>query len=427
MQPDQLIEVLNRWNFWTQEQETGISRKKYLEVMTRFAKTQQIIVITGARRTGKSTLMKQYIKQLIQQGEDPKNCLYVNFEEPRFVDELNLNFLQRLYEVYLEQIKPVKGKCSLFLDEIQLVPGWEKFVRALHEKNKALVFVSGSSAKLLSQEFATVLTGRHVDIMVFPLNFTEFLEFKGVRISSKLDLISQKIKIKRFLQEYLEYGGLPLVVLQQEKDSLLAAYVDDIITKDVAQRHKIKKIDKLKSLTKFYLSNISALASFRNIQRFLGISLDSVERYSYYIQESYLIFLMNKFSYSLKEQEVNPKKVYCIDSGLKNTVSFRFSENIGQLYENTVFLHLLQNKKEVYYWKRKGECDFVIKEGQKITTAIQVTYTLARKEEEIKSLLEALHKFNLQEGIIITSEEEGTEIKEEKTIQYIPLWKWLLT
>ncbi len=426
MEPQQVIEVLDGWNFWTKDQDIGIERKEYRTIIERLHRTSQIVVLTGVRRSGKSTLLKQYIHFLIRQGMDRKDCLYINFEEPKFIGQLSLDFLQQSYEAYREIVQP-KGKPAIFLDEVQLIPGWEKFVRGIHEKNEAAVFVSGSSATLLSSEFATVLTGRHVDLKVFPLRFREFLNFKNVTISSQLDLLAHKPRIRQLLWEYLEYGGFPLVVLKEEKKEILTAYFDDILTKDVAERHHIKKTAKLKSLATFYLSNASSLASFRKIKDFLGLSLDSVERFSSYLQEAYIVFLMNKFSYSLKEQEVNPKKAYGIDNGLKNIMSFRFRENIGQLYENTIFLELLQRGKELYYWKGKGECDFVIKEGQKIIAAIQVSYLLTtRKEQEVQSLLEALEEFKLNEGLIITGEYEGREQRGNKSIVYIPLWKWLL-
>lgn len=426
MLSENIIEILSSWNFWTKTIDCGIERKELLQRLIQLAKTKQVIVITGVRRAGKSTLMKQYIHYLISKGTDARNCLYVNFEEPRFFDQLHLPFLQSLYEAYLEHIKPSQEKPYIFLDEIQLIPGWEKFVRALHEKNEAHIIVSGSSAKLLSKEFATTLTGRHVDLKVFPLLFKEFLEFKRLKITSTLDTLANKTKIKQYLREYLEYGSFPLITLQEGKKSILTSYFEDILSKDIAQRYNIKKIEKLKSIAKIYLSNVSTLTSFRKTHRILGISLDSVERYSHYLQEAYVIFFVNKFAHSIREQEINPKKIYCIDNGLKNTLSFRFSENIGQLYENTVYLHLLQQEKEVYYWKGKWECDFLIKENEKIVAAIQVSYALTRKEEEIRGLVEALHTFNLHKGIIITGEEETKEIWDGKTIECIPLWKWLL-
>ena len=423
-----IIEILEDWNFWKKEPDTGILRESYVKKLEQFSQTEQVVVITGVRRAGKSTILKQYIHNKIKNGEERKSFLYVNLEEPKFRSELSLEFLQRIYEAYLELLDPA-SKPFLFFDEVQLIPGWETFVRGLHEKNKAHIFVSGSSAKLLSKEFATVLTGRHIDIKVYPLTFPEFLEFKRLIIQDKLDIVSQKQKIKQLLKEYLEYGGFPLVALKEEKKEILTNYFEDILAKDVAERHRIKKVEKLRGLAQFYLTNVSSLASFRKIKEFLGLSLDSVERFSLYLEEAYLLFLKTKFAYSLKEQEINPRKIYCIDNGLKNLVSFRFSENLGNSYENAVFFNLLVQGKEIFYWKGRQECDFLIKQGNKLTCAIQVCYDIKRENEEreLLGLLETLGKFKLNEGTVITSDLEEIRKINHKKITFIPLWKWLLT
>ncbi|MGQ4875710.1 MAG: ATP-binding protein [Promethearchaeia archaeon] len=239
--------------------------------------------------------------------------------------------------------------------------------------------------------------------------------------------MSNKSKIKQLLREYLEFGGFPLVVLKEEKEEILERYFNDIVGRDIIERYKIRKIEKLRFLAKYYLTNITSLITYRRIAKFMGLSLDSVERFSSYLMEICIIFLIPKFSYSLKVQEVNPKKVYCIDPGLANFFGFRFSDNIGKLYENIVYLSLIENKMQVYYYKNKNECDFVIMEDQKITKAIQVSYEITEnKEREINGLLEAMNFFNLEEGFIITEDFESEEIINNKKIKYIPLWKWLL-
>ncbi len=427
MENHEIIEILEKWNAWTKDIECGIERQEQLETLQRLKETKQVVVITGVRRAGKSTLMKQFIKKSIKMGESRKNFLYINFEEPKFIGELSLNFLQKTYEAYLEIVKPT-SKPIIFLDEVQNVKEWEKFVRALHEKDEATIFVSGSSSKLLSKEFGTILTGRHVDLIVHPLTFKEFLAFNNLGFTSVLELLSNKIKIKQKLREYLTYGGLPLVTLIKEKDEVLTRYFEDILARDIAERHKIKKIDKLRTLAKYYLTNISAPCSFRKIQRFIGVSLDSVERYSQYLNDAYLLFYISKYSNSLKEQEVNPKKVYSVDLGLRNIISFKFSEDLGKLYENTVFLHLPNKTDEVYYYKGKNECDFILKKGKTVHQAIQVCYSITKenKEREVNGLLEAMQEFKLKNGLIITEDFETTEKYSNKTIHYVPLWKWLL-
>ncbi len=427
VEKEKIIEILDEWNFWSKTPDCGIMRDGYLSQFEQMKATKQVVFITGVRRSGKSTLMKQHIKELIDKGDDKRNFLYINFEEPKFIDELSVEFLIDAFDAYLEIVQPTSTP-NLFLDEIQHVKGWERFVRSLHEKGSANIFVSGSSARLLSKELGTALTGRHVDIHVYPLTFREFLEFNNLKLKTTLDIVSNKLKIRQMMRDYLSSGGFPLVVLFEGKNEILRNYFNDIILQDIAERYRVIKVDKLRSLAKYYLTNIGAPSSFRKIANFIGISLDSVERYSYYFSDAYLIFFVKKFSYSLKEQEINPRKVYAIDPGLRNIVSFKFSEDMGKLYENVVFLELYRRGEEVYYHKGKYECDFVVKRGETIAQAFQVCYSLTEhnRVREIAGMLEAMHEFKLSEGTIITDEMETVEMHGEKSIRYVPLWKWLL-
>ena len=426
MNNENVIEVLEGWNSWKRDQETGIYRNAYLERMESLSRTEQIVAITGVRRSGKSTLMRQFIRRRVEKGENRTDFLYVNFEEPRFAGMLSLEFLQQIYEAYVEIVRP-EGKPYILLDEVQNVPAWERFARGLHEKKEAYVIVSGSVSKLLSREIGTLLTGRWVELKVYPLSFHEFLLFRGVKAESRMDVLSQKTRIKQMLREYLEFGGFPLVALKDEKEEILRRYLDDIIERDIAGRHNIRGTEKLRKLIKYYMTNFSSHISYRRIEAFLDLPLNTIQRFSAHMAEAYLIFLVPKFSYSLKEQEVNPKIVYGIDSGLINIAGFRFRENIGKLYENTVFISLMRKGKEVYYHKNRKECDFVIKEGQKVTQVIQVSYEIKdNKEREIGGLLEAMESHKLKEGIIITEDKDSEEIIEGKKIVYKPLWKWLL-
>lgn len=426
MDNEKIVEILSHWNFWSKDIEAGVVREDYLSKINSLVNTGQITAITGVRRSGKSTLMMQFIKKRLDEGEDRNTFLYVNFEELRFADLLSLEFLSQIYDAYIEIVKP-KVKPYILLDEIQNIPKWEKFVRGIHEKKEAHVIVSGSTSKILSKELGTLLTGRWVELRIYPLDFSEFLSFNHLLIKNKLEMLSKKSQIKQLLREYIEFGGFPLVILNEEKEEILRRYLDDIIARDVAERYRIIKVEKVRALAKYYLSNFSSYISYRRLAKFMGLSLDSIERFSGYLADSSLIFFAPKFSYSLKEQEVNPRKVYGIDSGLINITSFRFSENIGKLYENAVFNALFQAGKEIYYYKNKYECDFVIKEGKKITRAIQVSYQIREnKEREVEGLLEAMNYFKLGNGLIITDDLEEEITIEGKKIRYMPLWKWIL-
>jgi len=431
MEKAKIIEILEDWNFWTKKHDIGIIRNKYLKRINELAKTEQVVVMTGVRRSGKSTIMLQYIKQLIDKKIEPKNILYINFEDLRFKD-LNLELLNSIYEVYLEYMQPT-SKPYIFLDEVHKVKNWEKFARTMHELKKAVVFVSGSNAKLLFGKLASVLTGRHLDLHVFPLNFKEFLLFKKIQIKNNQDLISKRYKIKSLLNEYIENGGLPLVCLKEQKKELLQTYFEDIINRDIIENHSVDYVSKLKSLAKFYLTNVGRRVSFNKVSKFIGLSLDTVERYSYYLEEAYMIYFIKKFSYSVKEQEKTMAVVYSTDNGMRNILGFTFSKDSDWLYQNSVANQLIKKygKENVFYWMNnlKEEVDFVIKKAAKVKQLIQVCYNIEdieTKEREIKSLLKASKELKCKDLLVITENKEGDEKNKGKKIKFIPLWKWLL-
>lgn len=431
MEKTKIMGILDDWNFWSRDRDAGLVRKEYLQNLTALAKTGQIVAVLGVRRSGKSTILLQYIRHLIKEGVDPKNILYVNFEDLRF-EGFTLELLNQIYETYLEYVQP-NPKQYIFLDEIQKVNGWEKFARTLHELKKAHIFVSGSNSKLLSGKISSVLTGRHLDLTIFPLEFREFLLFKSIEIKNRLDLISNRHKINALLNEYLQYGGFPLVCLKEPKKELLETYFEDIINKDIIENKNIANVSKIKSLAKFYLTNAGRRISFNSISKFQDLSLDTIERYSYYLEEAYLINFIKKFSYSVKEQERTMSIVYVIDNGLRNLVSFKFSEDYGWLYQNVVANTLIKKygKNKIFYWmsETKEEVDFVVKPSLKPQQLIQVCYTLSdpiTKKRELSALLKASKELKCKNLLVITENTEEEEKMGNKKIRYMPLWKWLL-
>jgi len=435
MRKEELLEILSDWNFWAKEIDTGIKREYYLkELLKILTKTDQILCISGVRRSGKSTIMRQMAKELIKEvGE--KNTLIVNFEDERFT-ERNLNTLIDTYNCYLEKVKPTGKKPFIFLDEIQNINEWERFVRGIHERKEAKIVVSGSSSKLLSAELATLLTGRHILFNLYPLSFKEFLFFKNIPINSEIDIVSKRTEIKKLMSEYLEVGGFPEIVLSSEKKRIILGYFETIISRDIIERFRIREREKIRTLAKFYLTNIASPITFNKISRFLKLPLTTVERFSEYLETANLIFFVKRFSYSLKEQEKSSRKVYAIDNGLSNTIGFRFSENIGRTMENIVATELKRKQTmhpelEVYYWKdyQQREVDFVLKERTQVKQVIQVTSNIEdinTKERELKSLSKAMDEFKLKKGLIITEDVEREEEVGGNKIVYMPLWKWLL-
>ena len=434
MNKSELIEILQDWNFWRKNLDVGVARNEYLASVKKCLSTNQVVTVTGPRRAGKSYIMRQAAKDLMESGTPKDNVLMVNFEDPRFA-ELDAKLLEQMYETYLEFLSP-KGQPVLLLDEIQEVTGWEKWVRYMHELKKAKLIVSGSNAKLLSRELGTLLTGRHLDVTVFPLSFREFLAFNDVIIKDKLDAVEKRIKIRSLLRAYLEHGSFPEVALSEQKKEILLGYFEDLVNKDLLRRFSVRKPQELKALVKFYLSNVATLTTCNSIENFLKISGATIEKFSGYLEQVYLVFFLKRFSFKVKEQEKNPRKVYAVDTGLSNAVGFRFSENLGKLAENVVFLELKRRQTfnpelELYYWKdvHHREVDFVLKEGTTMTQLIQVCWNVddaQTKERELRSLTKAMQELETETALVVTEDCEAEERFRGKPITFTPLWKWLL-
>ncbi len=432
MEKSEILDILNDWNFWRNELDAGIKRETIVNRIDDISKVNEIAVITGIRRCGKSTAILQFCKELIDSGTSKKDILIVNFEDPRW-SNLNLDLLNKIYEIYLTELNPNK-KHYVILDEIQIVEGWEKFARFLLENKKINVFVTGSSSKLLSSEYSTVLAGRHLDLEIKPLSFREYLFFKRIEVNNNLDISQKRHDIKRAFMSYLKEGGFPKVALVEDekgKKDLLEVYFRDVIIKDIVQRYNIKDVNKLNELAKYYLSNVSTLQSFNNIKNVLKLNLDTVERFSYYLSSVFLLNFVKKFSYSEKEQILNPRKVYCADNGLRNSLAFVFSEDYGRLAENLVFNRLNEKSSEVYYWKnsKHEEVDFVVKKGKKVNQLIQVCWNIGKpetKKREVRALVNACKELKIKEGLVLTEDVSSEEIVEGIKIHFLPVWRWLL-
>ncbi len=396
---------------------------------------REILIITGIRRSGKSSLMKLLCDDILG-SEDvlENNILYLNFEDERFVS-FNVQDFEPLYETFLELENP-QGKIYMFLDEIQNINGWEKWLNRLYEFENVKIFVTGSNASLLSSEISTALTGRNRQVVTWPFSFREFLTMKGIRINAK-DLYKRqkKVEIRRSFKEYLELGGFP-EVLKIGDTTLLEQYYKDIIYRDVITRYGIKNIKEIKELTLFLAANPGSVQSYKNMQRMIGVrSQNTVKNYLEALNDVYLFFTVDLFDYSLKRQIYNPSKIYCIDVALSNSISFNFSRNVGHIFENIVFLELMRRNKTLYYWKsKKGkEVDFITKDGLHITEAIQVCFSLEdekTRQREFQALTEVNDQLKPDRLTLITDDEESTvSIEHSRSrieITIIPLWKWLM-
>lgn len=373
-----------------------------------------IKVIAGPRRAGKSFFA---IHELVEAG-------YVNFDDERIINLKN-------YDETIEAVKNIyKNPRTIFLDEIQNLSGWELFVNRLQRQNYNLV-ISGSNANLLSRELSTHLTGRHINILILPFSFKEYLDF--------FDKQYTEPEIKTKFETYVENGGYPepLVYGLDYKDYLKTLF-DSILFKDIVKRYSIRYPKELENLAKQLVSNFCGQFSYGKLRKTTDIgSVHTVKKYVGCLEETFLIFALKRFSFKVKEQEKANRKIYVLDNGFINAVSFSFSENSGRLYENLVAIELkkreLKGELELFYYMNDYEVDFVIKKGKKVTQLIQVCFALDNedtKQREIRGLLYGSRDLKCDKLIVITRSREGTETVSwfgmKKEISYIPLWKWPL-
>ena len=377
-------------------------------------------IITGPRRSGKSVFSFQAI-----QGS---KYGYVNFDDERL--DIQFNELNRV----LEAIVQISGSPEIIvLDEIQNVPGWEKFVSRIVVDRK--VMITGSNSRLMSKELSTLMTGRHIDQELFPFSFMEFLAFKRITIPRTDGFtVEEKIRIMSNLEEYLTNGGFPLSIKLGQ--NFLVELFKDMVERDVIQRYNIRMKSKLKDLARYLISNSSTEISYNRLRIQLRISGKStIQNWIMYLQNSYLIFTIERFSFKLKESIMAPKKVYCVDTGLINAFTNNYER--GKIIENAFFLFLLRTKAytdrvmEINYWKDHTgrEVDFVLRHGRSVFALINVSYaTLIDniREREINSLIRASVELNCRNLIIITWDYLGEISNDGKTIRCIPLWRWLL-
>jgi len=361
---------------------TGTQREA-LDDIRKYLTLPHTIVISGIRRSGKSTLLQQAIKKFY--GND---VYYISFEDERLL-KFGYQDFNSLYEVFMELMGE---KSVFFFDEIQNVDKWESFVRRMQDAGNKF-FITGSNASLLSRELGTKLTGRYVNISLFPFSFKEFLHFKKQNITADtLSVTKGRSLAKRMFNEYMEYGGMP-EYLRYGEPVLLKRTYEDILYRDIAVRHEIKAVRELRELALYFMSNPGCTFSYNNLKNMLQLgSVNTVKSYTDYLKDSFLLFTTNAFSFSLKKQFTSQKKTYCIDNGIINSVSFRFSKNKGRFLENMVFVELQRRYNDVYYYKtQKGrEIDFLVRRDKKDILLIQVTESLSDRkvrQRETDSLL----------------------------------------
>lgn len=404
------------------QQHSGVKVENYMQrdLFEELPKLPGVVILSGIRRCGKSTVLQQLRKHLTEKD------YYLNFDDERLihftVDDFHL-MMEILMELYGEQH-------ICYFDEIQNIEGWERFVRRLHNEGYK-VYITGSNANLLSRELGTHLTGRHIQVELYPFSFKEFLHFNEVKYTDK-DMFTTKgvATFRKYFDLYIQNGGFP-EYLKSKNSAYLSSLYESILYRDIMVRNQILNEKEIKELGFFIASNVARPITYNSLKNIIQVKhVNTVKNYLQYFEDTYLIFLVNKFDYSLKKQMLNPKKVYFIDSGLAHQINFSFSEDKGRYLENLVFLELNRNKLEIYYHKGIHECDFLIRKGNHVVQAIQVSATLQQRdtrEREIAGIKEAMQTYQLKTGLILTENEEEIIENEEGNIYILPIWKWLLS
>lgn len=420
-----LLTSLNPW--WTgRDYDTGKPRPTYLSRIMRYTGTGEVVVLSGVRRSGKTTLLFQTVRSLIEdQHVPPRNILFVNCDEPE-VSGLQSPVLT-IVDAYRKEV-PAEGTLYLIFDEIQGVPGWEQSVKSLYDRKEYRILISGSSSYLLDREISTRLSGRYFTVLVYPLDFSEYLSFHGIELSGDLvGLASRKYELLHQLKRYLREGGFPVVVLQGDertKWDYLKAYYDSIVYRDIVRVNEVRNQKAMAGLLHYLFTNFTAPYSYRRLGALLGIDPSAVRDYVYFAEMAKIIIGIHHFAYSLQVQKRSNRKSYCIDNGLRNAVAFKFSEDEGKLAENLVCIALLRSGADLYYWKKVKEVDFVVKHPDNLLTAINVTYTDAVPPREVEGLMEFYEEFGDQVKELLLLTRDTEEVR--GAVQVLPLWKWLL-
>lgn len=405
------------------------TRREALDDLLKLMDIDHILAISGVRRCGKSFLMKQIINALIEHKIPPENILLVNLELPALAGPADQVF-NEIWESF-QKIKNPQGRLYLFLDEVQTLPNWEKWVKYQYDLHKGNIkfIVTGSNSQLLSSEFATLLSGRVIEKRLFPFSFRELLRHHGIDSSDPQTLALEKNKVMRFFENLLYNGGMPETLNLEQREvqrEIIAAYFDTIIYKDIVPRFSVRQSRLLKDLAVYLVQNVTSIVNINKLAGIFDSNRNSLKEFVSYLESSLLISLFEKFDFSAKKRSLAFKKIYSIDNAFYSLIPLRFSPDNGKLLENLVAVELQRRYSQVFYWKNHNECDFVCFEDNKAVEAIQVCYRLNEnnRAREIAGLEAACKYLGLEQGTILTFNQ--TELQ-NMPYDVKPVSKWLLT
>lgn len=409
--------VVQYWNDWFRKNTPKLKTRDFY--IHDFNDKSLARVFLGVRRSGKTSVAA--MNAMLSSKNLEKVC-YLNFEDNFFVNINASSLLDKLPIIY-EEIYSEKPSL-IILDEIQYINSWEKWARKIIDTEAYQLFITGSSAKLLSSELATAITGRRLDTKVWPLSFQEFLDFKSIKTPEEFP---------KALEDYFYVGGFPKAVLEKNPERrrlILQQYLQDIVFRDIASRYEIRSINSLNSVLHYFLTNISSKHSFNSLKRAFSMSVSTAQEYAEYMESAFLFFFVKKYDLNLKVQARNPQKVYCIDTGLRQANAFYHSLDQGKIAENIVFIELLRRGHEIFYHQADHEVDFLLVENGFPQQAINVSYSNLADQElyerEVEGMLEALMAYGLDEGLILTKSLDTEEHFFNKKIRFEPVYKFLL-
>jgi len=413
--------------------ETGVPRRLRIETVRGKA-----AVCIGVRRSGKSTYLFQIIQRLKDSGVPRENILYLNFFDDRLhnLRQDNLGMItEAYYSLYPEKKNTETVYC--FFDEIQAVPGWEPFVDRLMRTERCEVYLTGSSAQMLSKEIATQMRGRALSWEMFPFSFREFLDWKGIDSESTLST-KKRLVVQKAFEEYWDTGGFPEVagLSRDLQIKIHQEYFHAILFRDLVERHDVSHPKAVTDLAHWLVDNTASLYSVNNLTGYLKslghkAPKSAVSNYLEWFEDAYFLFTVRIFDASLARSNTNPKKVYCVDHALVTSVSSGILVNSGHLLENLVFIALRRLHPKIYYYKTKTgrEVDFIVPPRNRVRMLIQVCESLAEpqtRKRETAALSEAMAELNLKSGTIVTRNEDERIDVGGRAINVVPIWRFLL-
>lgn len=396
--------------------------KRYVQryIADEWLQTSEILIISGIRRCGKSVLMQQIRDRLVEKD------FFFNFDDERLAN-FKLDDFQKLQECFVELFGE---QHTYYFDEIQNIEGWERFVRRLYNAGNKIV-ITGSNARMLSRELGTHLTGRYIQVEIYPFSFQEYLAMNEIPVNAKTlyTTTGRATMVKSFVK-YMECGGFPKF-LQDGSVSYLTSLYESIIYRDILTRNGLTNEKEMLELMFYLASNATKRVTYSSLGKVVGIQHpDTIKNYLEYIQQTYLIFQLFRYDPSVKKQMMSPKKIYFVDNAIIKRIGFNATENNGVFLENLVFIEMKRRGWDVYYYADKKECDFIVRKGLHISDAYQVTLKMdspQTREREIAGVREAMQAYSLSKGYILTFEGKETINFDDGTIvEVVPVWEWIL-